>query len=77
MSEYYRSDCVIAADYVEFDNTDSEFVTIRYKHGKSVVHTVHVMPPENKSFEFYPKMTFGNRYILLEGVNASNTLKSA
>ena len=74
---YYRSDCIMTIDKLEFDNTDPEWVTVRFKQGRNTVHTVHVSPDENKKFDFFNKVEFGDRYILMESTNASNTAKSA
>lgn len=74
---YYRSDCVITIDRLEFDNTDPEWVTVRFKQGKHVVHTVHISPDHGKEFDFFNKLESGDRYLLVESKDASNTVKSA
>ena len=77
MSEYYRSDCILTIDRLEFDNTDPDWVTIRFKQGKNTVHTVHVSPDEGKKFNFFSKIEFQDTYTLMESIDASNTAKSA
>jgi hypothetical protein len=77
MSEYYRSDCILTIDRLEFDNTDPDWVTIRFKQGKNTVHTVHVSPDEGKKFNFFNKIEFQDNYTLMESIDASNTAKSA
>jgi hypothetical protein len=77
MSEYYRSDCTLTIDKLEFDNTDPEWVTVRFKNAGNTVHTVHVYPHEDKKFDFFDKIQFGDRHILMESIDASNTVKSA
>jgi len=77
MSEYYRSDCILTIDRLEFDKTDPDWVTIRFKQGKNTVHTVHVSPDEGKKFDFSSKIEFQDTYTLMESVDASNTVKSA
>ena len=74
---YYRSDCILTIDKLEFDNTDPSWVTVRFKQGKNTVHTVHVSPDENREFDFFNKLESGDRYLLMESKDASNTLKSA
>ena len=74
---YYRSDCVVSIDRLEFDNVDPEWVTIRFKQGKRVVHTVHISPDYDKEFDFFNNLESGDRYLLVESKDASNTVKSA
>ena len=77
MSEYYRSDCILTIDRLEFDNTDPDWVTIRFKQGRNTVHTVHVSPDEGKKFDFFSKIELQDTYTLMESIDASNTAKSA
>lgn len=78
MINYWSANQVVEASKVEIDLKDEEWITIRVNQGHRTPLTIHVCPADGKKLELFKgKLEYGDSYILMEEVNASDTTESA
>lgn len=75
---YWSANQVLEATKVEIDLKDKDWITLRCRQGHRTPLTIHICPTDGKKLElFNGKLEYGDSYILMEEVNASDTAESA
>lgn len=78
MYAYQSATNTVEATRIVLDLKDADWITFRFYQGSRCPLTVHVSPMEMKILEtFSGKLEYGDEYVLMEEVNASNTAQSA
>jgi len=75
---YWSSSQTVECDKVEIDLKEKDWITIRIKQGHRTPLTISISPRDGKELELFDgKLEYGDSYMLMEEVNASDTAESA
>lgn len=78
MYAYQSTMNTIEATKIILDLKDKDWITLRFYQGSRCPLTVHVSPMDMKILEtFSGKLEYGDEYVLMEEVNASDTTEPA